>query len=162
MKLNLGCGDDIKKGYINIDVRRTKPEVLQIDLEKELLRFFPDESADEIIAKDFIEHLSWRVVGDFLRDCFRVLKKGGKLFIQCPDLEVIANQIILNPDFKYNELEGYKAISFWIYGEQNYSENTHKSGFTKPTIKKLLEQVGFTVTSLTNGGTNLLCEAIKP
>jgi predicted SAM-dependent methyltransferase len=162
MRLNLGCGDDIKKGYINIDVRRTKPEVLQIDLEKELLRFFPDESADEIIAKDFIEHLSWRVVEDFLKDCFRVLKKGGRLFIQCPDLEVIANQVILNPDFKYGELEGYKAISFWIYGEQNYPENTHKSGFTKPAIKKLLEQIGFTVISLTNGGTNLLCEAVKP
>jgi hypothetical protein len=25
MKLNLGCGDDVKEGYINIDVRKTKP-----------------------------------------------------------------------------------------------------------------------------------------
>jgi len=39
MKLNLCCGDDVRPGYINIDIRKTKPNVLVMDLEKELLNF---------------------------------------------------------------------------------------------------------------------------
>ena len=163
MKLNLGCGDDVREGYINIDVRKTKPNVLVIDLEKELLRAFPSESADEIVARDFIEHISWRRVEDLLKDIFRVLKKGGRLFIQVPDLEAIARKVILNPDFKYLELEGWKAISFWVYGAQDHEYNYHKSGFTIPTLKRLLESIGFAVEKIGNdGGSNIICHARKP
>ena len=163
MKLNLGCGDDVREGYINIDVRKTKPNVLVIDLEKELLKAFPDESADEIIAKDFIEHILWRRVEDLLKDIFRVLKRGGRLFIQVPDLEAIARKVILDPNFKYGDLEGWKAISFWVYGAQDYEENYHRSGFTIPTLKKLLEGIGFVVEKIENdGGTNIICHARKP
>jgi len=163
MKLNLGCGDDVREGYLNIDVRRTKQNVLQLDLEKEMLKPFPSDSVDEIIMKDFIEHLSWRVVEDFLKDCYRVLKKGGRMYIQVPDLEVIAKKVILNPNYRYGNLEGWKAISFWVYGAQDYLENAHKAGFTIPTLKKLLESVGFVVERIENdGGTNIICWVRKP
>jgi SAM-dependent methyltransferase len=163
MKLNLGCGGDVREGWLNIDVRKTHPKVLVLDLEKELLRPFPDGSVDEILAKDFIEHLSWRVVEDFLRDCYRVLKRGGRMFIQVPDLEAIARKVILNPDFKYGDLSGWKAISFWVYGGQEYSENTHKAGFTILTLKQLLESIGFVVEKIGgDGGTNIVCWVVKP
>jgi predicted SAM-dependent methyltransferase len=161
MKLNLGCGNDIRSGYINIDVRKTRAEVLQVDLEKEFLRFIPDNSVDELLLKDFLEHLSWRVVENFLKDCFRVLKKGGKIIIQVPDIEAIVQQVVQNPNYKFGDLEGFKAISYWIYGAQDYPENTHKAGFTKLTLKKLLEQIGFSIVKLETIGTNILCEATK-
>jgi SAM-dependent methyltransferase len=163
VKLNLGCGLDVREGYINIDVRKVHPKILVLDLEKELLKPFPDNSAEEIIAKDFVEHLSWRVVEDFLKDCFRVLKSGGRMYIQVPDLEAIAKKVILDPNFKYGELEGWKAISFWVYGGQEYPENTHRAGFTIPTLKKLLESIGFIVERIENDkGTNLICWVRKP
>jgi predicted SAM-dependent methyltransferase len=161
MKLNLGCGNDIRSGYINIDVRKTRADVLQVDLEKEFLRFIPDESVDELLLKDFLEHLSWRVVENFLKDCFRVLKKGGKIIIQVPDIEAIVQQVVQNPNYKFGDLEGFKAISYWIYGAQDYPENTHKSGFTRLTLKKLLEQIGFSIVKLETVGTNILCEVTK-
>jgi len=40
MKLNLCCGNDIRDGYINIDVRRTHEKVFVLDLEKDLLKVF--------------------------------------------------------------------------------------------------------------------------
>ena len=79
LKLNLGCGLDKREGYVNIDVREDVEPDMVIDLEKELLRRFEDESVDEILAKDFLEHLSWRVVETFLRDCHRVLKHNGRI-----------------------------------------------------------------------------------
>jgi len=156
MKLNLCCGDDVRKGYLNIDVRKTRPEVLVLDLEKELLRHFPDNSVDEVIAKDCVEHITWRKVEDLLKDVFRVLKSGGKAYIQVPDLEAIAKKIILNPEFKYGDLSGWKAISYWVYGGQEYEYNYHKAGFTIPTLRKLLESIGFKVVDIRNdGGTNI-------
>jgi ubiquinone/menaquinone biosynthesis C-methylase UbiE len=163
VKLNLGCGLDIRDGYINIDIRKVHPKILVLDLEKELLKPFPDNSAEEIIAKDFIEHLSWRAVEAFLKDCYRVLKSGGRMYIQVPDLEAIAKKVILDPNFKYGELEGWKAISFWVYGAQDYETNLHKSGFTIPTLKKLLESIGFVVERIENdGGTNVIASVRKP
>ncbi len=163
MKLNLGCGGDIREGYVNIDVRRTDNRVLVLDLEKELLSRFQDQSVEEIIAKDFIEHVSWRRVEDLLRDCYRVLKKGGRMYIQVPDLEAIARKVILDPSFCHGDLCGWKAISFWVYGGQDYPENTHKAGFTIPTLKRLLESIGFVVEKIENdGGTNIICWVVKP
>jgi SAM-dependent methyltransferase len=158
IKLNLGCGLDKRNGYINIDVREEVKPDLVIDLEKEFLKRFDNESVDEIIARDFIEHLSWRIVEDFLKDCYRVLKKGGRMYIQTPDLEAISKKVILNQDFKYGDLEGYKAISYWVYGSGDYgNESFHRAGFTIPTLKRLLEKIGFTIEDIKNdGGTNII------
>jgi len=163
VKLNLGCGGDVREGYLNIDVRKTHPKVLLLDLEKEMLTSFPDGSVEEILARDFLEHLSWRVVEAFLRDCHRVLKAGGRMYIQVPDLEAIARKVILNPHFERGEPEGWRAVSYWVYGAQDYPENAHKAGFTIPTLKKLLESIGFKVERIENdGGTNIVCWVCKP
>jgi len=162
LKLNLGCGLDKREGYVNIDIREDVEPDMVIDLEKELLQRFEDESVDEILAKDFLEHLSWRVVETFLRDCHRVLKHNGRIYIQTPDLEAIAKKVILNPNFKFGSLYGFKAVSYWVYGGQEYPENTHKSGFTMNSLKRLLEDIGFEVLELKNdGGTNIVCWARK-
>jgi SAM-dependent methyltransferase len=162
MKLNLCCGDDVRDGYINIDVRKIKTNVLVLDLEKELLKPFPSNSVEEIIAKDCLEHISWRRDEDLLRDIHRVLKCNGNLFIHVPDLEAIAKKVILNPDFCFGDLCGWKAISFLIYGGQDYEYNYHKSGFTIPTLKKLLETIGFVVDDIRNdGGSNIIAQARK-
>jgi SAM-dependent methyltransferase len=162
MKLNLCCGDDVRDGYINIDIRKTKPNVLVLDLEKELLKPFPSNTADEMIAKDCIEHVSWRRVEDLLRDIYRVLKCCGRVYIQVPDLEAIARRVILNPDFCYANLCGWKAISYWVYGAQDHEHNYHKSGFTIPMLRRLLESIGFGIIDIRNdGGTNIICWAYK-
>jgi len=162
MKLNLCCGDDVREGYINIDVRKTKHNVLVLDLEKELLKPFPSNSAEEVIAKDCIEHISWRRVEDLLRDIHRVLKCNGRVYIQVPDLEAITKKVIFNPDFCFDILCGWKAISYFVYGGQDYEYNYHKSGFTIGTLRRLLESIGFVVDDIMNdGGSNIITYARK-
>jgi len=162
MKLNLCCGLDLREGYINVDARKTRHDVCVLDLEKDLLKPFPDGSVEEIIAKDCIEHISWRRVEDLLKDMHRVLKCGGRVYIQVPDLEAIAKNVIFNPDFCFGDLCGWRAISYWVYGGQDYPENTHKAGFTVPTLRRLLESLGFSVVEIRgDGGTNIICWAYK-
>lgn len=162
IKLNLGCGEDILNNYINIDCRPIPNIDLCFAIDEHALPF-QDNLIAEIRMRDFLEHIPFRKVSFVLTECFRVLRKKGIVIIQTPDLEAIANKIILNPDFRYNELKGFEAISFWVYGAQDYPENYHKSGFTQQALSKLLRRIGFNIKHMENdGGTNIICEAIKP
>lgn len=162
MKVNLGCGRDKRPGYVNVDVRPDVEPDLVWNLEKLPLPF-QDNSVEEVLMKDVLEHVSWRRVEELLRDVYRIMRPGARLYVQVPDLEAIARKVILDPGFCYGDLCGWKAISYWVYGAQDYPENTHKSGFTIPTLRNLLESIGFVVESIGNdGGTNIVCWARKP
>lgn len=160
--LNLGCGLDKRKStrdvqWINVDVRREVNPDLVWDMEKTPYPFM-ENTFDLIIMRDSLEHVSFRKIDDVIKECHRILKPNGKLFIQCPDLEAIAHKVILNPARNGD----YKAISYWVYGSQDYPENSHKSGFTIKSLKNLLESHGFKVDSIRNdGGTNIIAEATK-
>ena len=80
MKLNLGCGKDIRVGYINID-RKPWPGVnIVMDIQEPLP--FPDGSVDEIRAWSVLEHLiEWEAV---VEECLRVLRPGGVLDAHVP------------------------------------------------------------------------------
>jgi len=157
IKINLGCGYDLRRGYLNIDIREIKGVDLCYDISEHNLPL-QDGIVSEILIKDFIEHLSWRKTDNLLNECLRTLKKGGKIHIQTPDLEAIAKKVILNPSYK----NLYKTISYWVYGEQDYSENVHRSGFTIPSLRTILKNIGFKIEKIENdGGTNIICIAIR-
>lgn len=79
-KLNLGCGGDIKEGYINLDSKKLPGVDVVWDIEKLPLPF-QNEEFDEILANDILEHVEYIPV---LKDLHRILKQGGKLAIRVP------------------------------------------------------------------------------
>lgn len=171
VKLNVGCGENKIDGYVNTDIRNdTNPDMV-IDLEK-IPYPFDNSSVDEILANDIIEHFSYKIVEDIVREWHRILKNDGKLIIKTPDFENIIN--ILKRDGvsfmgSTASLLGYEkktwmSISHWIYGGQDYSQNFHKLIFTKIELKKFLEYIGFWVDSIVDDkecGTNMICVARK-
>lgn len=79
-KLNLGCGNDTKEGYINLDSAKLPGVDVVWDIEKLPLPFQNDEF-EEILAQDILEHTEYIPV---LKDLHRILKTGGKLSIRVP------------------------------------------------------------------------------
>ena len=81
-KLNIGCGWDKKKGFINIDkVKEVKPDFV-VDIEKGLP--FKDNSFEYIYSEHCLEHIepqNWRFV---LREISRVAKHGCVLELKLP------------------------------------------------------------------------------
>jgi len=154
MKLNLGCGKDVKQGYINIDCRKLHGIDIVLDLEREKLPY-DDNSIDEILAKDIVEHFSFRNVENVLKEWHRVLKPDGLLVIQTPDFEQIASK------FYEGKIADWYRLSFWLYGAQDYQENLHKCIFTKRELTKLLNQIGFEIMEIFNDNTNIICKARK-
>ena len=80
-KLNLGCGTDIKDGYINIDIIDYEG-VTKVDLNK-LPYPFPNNYFNEILAISSIEHLTIDL-DILMKELHRIMKKNGKLIISVP------------------------------------------------------------------------------
>lgn len=80
--LNLGCGDKILPGYINIDTAPSRggksPDLVASvrDLKK-----VKTAIADEILAVHVIEHFYYWEVIPMLQSWKRVLKPGGRLIL---------------------------------------------------------------------------------
>jgi len=79
-RLNLGCGTDVRSGWVNLDVARLPGVDVVHDLE-ELPLPLEDDRFNEILAKDVLEHLDYVPV---LRELHRVLAPGGRLHVGSP------------------------------------------------------------------------------
>lgn len=83
MKLNLGCGNKILNGYINLDKRQWG----SVDVVRDVLRGLPfdDNKFDEVYASHFMEHIpAGEDLYFVISEVWRVLKDGGKFIIRVP------------------------------------------------------------------------------
>jgi len=81
VKLNIGCGTKLIKGYINVDIFKFKGVDIQHDL-NEYPYPFKENSATEIYCSHVIEHLN--DPDKSLTQLYRILKEKGKLIIKVP------------------------------------------------------------------------------
>jgi ubiquinone/menaquinone biosynthesis C-methylase UbiE len=84
LKLNLGCSNDIKEGYLNIDLYHKNPTVKIADVKN--LDFLDDNTVDEIIAHDILEHLPFNQSSHTIKEWCRVLAVGGIISIQTTNI----------------------------------------------------------------------------
>jgi len=167
IKLNCGCGGEIlpnSEGWVNIDYKKSPGVDRVINLEKEDLDY-SSNSVDHILLRDFLEHLSkWRQQS-FLENVHKVLKPGGDVYIQLPDLETLAKRylnILENPTEMQHPLTAEQFASS-LYGGQEYEGNYHKWGYDNKYLTKRLIDIGFLIKyAHGDGGQNLLCAGLKP
>jgi predicted SAM-dependent methyltransferase len=96
MKLNVGCGREVRTGWQNLDANPSMPGVERFDCRE---RFsYLDNSVAAIYTSHLIEHLDPAEAESFVHECFRVLQPGGVIRIVTPDFEVLAKEYIHNLD----------------------------------------------------------------
>lgn len=142
-KLNLGCGFDIKSGYINIDFQDFHNPDLVADIRK--LDMLPSEYYDEIIAQDCLEHFPRCDTEPALSEWSRLLKPGGVLKLRVPNL------IGLLELFSWEEkqsIEKQKTLVQCLFGTQAYEGDWHLTGFTQLLLEHYLENAGFFKTKI--------------
>lgn len=145
VKLNLGCGDKILPGYVNVDVVEARsgmrPDVV-CDLHD--LAPFADGTADEILSVHVVEHF-WRwEIRDVLREWMRVLKPGGRMIVECPNIQSACQTFLENPaQFSREDRDGQRTM--WVfYGDPAWKDPLmiHRWGYTPDSLKELLTEVG--------------------
>lgn len=85
MKLNLGCGKDIREGYVNVDyITKNTIDSFGIDVIADLSKPLPfdDNTVEGIYASHVFEHIpNWE---DLLIECHRVMKCNSTIEIRVP------------------------------------------------------------------------------
>jgi glycosyltransferase involved in cell wall biosynthesis len=144
-RLNLGCGDKILPGYINVDVAESragkKPDVI-CDLRQ--LTSFENESADEILSVHVIEHFwRWEAL-DILKEWVRVLRPGGTMILECPNLLSACEALLANPDAGASPGEGGQRTMWVFYGDPAWHDPlmVHRWGYTPRSLAQLMEEAG--------------------
>lgn len=145
VKLNLGCGDKILPGYVNVDVVEARagkaPDVL-CDLRE--LTPFADDCADEVMSVHVVEHF-WRwEVEDVLKEWVRVLKPGGKFIVECPNLQAACEAFLADPDARSAPDKRGQTTMWVFYGDPQWKDPlmVHRWGYTPNSLGQLLRSVG--------------------
>lgn len=134
IRLNIGCGDVPIPGYINIDKHVASADKIMDALDLE----YSDNTIDEIYSSHLLEHFGKREVPKALKEWYRVLKFGGKLSLNLPNLEWCLKNWLAKP-----ENEKWGIFLDMIYGLQTNDGEYHKTGFTKARLETLLKEAGF-------------------
>ncbi len=147
MRLNLGCGDKILPGYINVDVAPSragrKPDVLS-DIRS--LEVFENDSADEILAIHVIEHIDrWEVV-QVLRRWNQVLKQGGKLILETPNLISACKALLADPVSAARPGQSGQMSMWPLYGDPSWRDPLmmHKWLYTPQSLAEVMSEAGYT------------------
>ncbi len=145
LRLNLGCGDKILPDYVNVDIvasrRGMRPDVL-CDLHK--LTPFSDNSVDEILSVHVVEHF-WRwEVRDILREWVRILKPGGRMILECPNLESACRTFLEDPATRAREDQQGQRTMWVFYGDPAWKDPymIHRWGYTPLSLAELLTEIG--------------------
>lgn len=141
LKLHLACGHDYNEDYINVDLYAPPDAKCDVRFDVQKLPY-PDNSVDEIKAFHIIEHFHFFEVKDLLNEWYRVLKPGGRLYLETPDfLETCRSFVEGSPVMPIEEwrvlLYGHFFAHPWVPGQ------THKFLFTENQLRTNLTWAGF-------------------
>lgn len=175
MKLNVCCGDDYREDYINIDFSDIKSDgsKIKVDLVRNVLGGLPydDNSVDEIVFRESLEHFNrWNGL-KILEELFRVLKPGGDIDLTVPpalkQMQILliqfqkARNVTMDDFFKAHE-----RFSVWkwhedLLGATNPDKSlgdSHLTLYTQHTLRPILEYVGFKIIYIDD---NIWVKAVK-
>lgn len=140
LKLHLACGHDYQKDYINIDLYPVEGVVTDVQFDVAKLPF-DDNTVDEIRAFHIIEHFDWHTGQRTLEEWYRVLKPGGRLWLETPDFLASCDAFVKGDAGFRNMLYGHFFAMPWIPGQ------THKFLFTEEQLRIQLHWAGFKATN---------------
>jgi predicted SAM-dependent methyltransferase len=165
--LHLGCGMQIKDGWVNLDIDGGSAPVLPSNCSPQT-RFIShdlrsgvlpldDESCEFIYSSHFFEHLEYNDGVRLMRDCHRVLRLSGTFRAALPDFEKLFRAYIDRNEEHfnlYNILDVYpdrppETITMCDHINLGVYEFGHKCIYDEEKACRLLRHLGFASAEIT-------------
>ena len=143
MRLNLGCGRDIKEGWMNIDMLPIRADNY---IQWNLLNGFPDQLRDVTFIKSdhFWEHLTYNEGVELIRQSFIILNKGGVFRISLPKFKDSFKAYVEGNIDHFKDLWWVEPKTFLGYlNYAVYQNGEHKCLWDEEEIIRVLQMVGF-------------------
>jgi len=143
LMVDLGCGENPREGYVGVDIR----DIDGIEYPNTDVRNLPfkDNEIDVVRAIHIIEHLPRNEILSVFKEWHRVLKKNGKMLIECPNFLYIATEYMCLQD---DDFDQKRSLFEWLYGEQDYEYNYHYACYDYWILEYFLREAGFNSVKL--------------
>lgn len=133
-KLEIGAGGYFKgSDYEQLDSRPLPGVDHVCDAGKELP--FPANTFDEVYSSQTLEHFSYLVTNNIINNWHRVVKPGGRLILDLPDIKGMID------DYEEGRND-WDHFVHRLYGGQDYEGNTHYTMFTLTEFLVKLDRMG--------------------
>ncbi len=157
LKLHLGCGSELKQGWLNVDLINSQPSItpgtqfINYDLRLGVLPL-QDASCEFVYSAHFFEHLECQQGLRLMRDSYRVLRPGGTFRVALPTFTNMF-RAYLDRDFGYFDLNdifeafpelerGSETLVDYVnYGVYQFGE--HKCIYDEEKTLLILNRLGF-------------------
>jgi predicted SAM-dependent methyltransferase len=145
MALHLGCGPNIKSGWVNVDLNSAAD--LTLDARERLP--FADGVFSIIYSEHFYEHFRYpRDIRHLLSECYRVLEPGGIHSFAVPDGEMVLRHYTTREYADHAEAQ-LRCNPPWCRTQMDHvnyclrQDGEHHWYYDEETMRLLLEEIGF-------------------
>jgi len=147
-KLNLGCGNEYRDGWVNVDIDSSKRTDICCDFIN-LKKHFNENSIDQIYMIHSISYLNLWESRIFFKDSYDLLKTGGILELEFPDIEKCSKIIVESQDFE-NCIEAIRGIYAFDLDQIKNKENyrPYSFGWSGKYMRDTLIKIGYTEISI--------------
>lgn len=167
LKIHLGCGRDIKPGWVNIDLRPRA--LLQNELndygntvfvQHDLRVGLPleENSCDFIYSSHHFEHMSYQDGLKLMYDCYRILRPSGTFRVVLPNMREVFSRYLegdtgyfeLVDIYRYYpEMEPETRTLIDYVNHAAYQLGQHKFMYDEEKVTQVLHSIGFKSVAVT-------------
>lgn len=152
-RLNLGCGNDIRNGFVNVDRLPSKSDNYRQGDIQCIDWLVEDNTVETIIALDCLEYISPKHLKSTLENWAKKLSPGGVMKILVPDCHLAAKSFVQGQ----LNIQEYQII---VFGTQE--NNDERLCLIDSTILiGMLKEFGLTISLKRYDGVAIYLEAVK-
>ena len=148
LKVNLGNGPFTHSGWLNLDCRMS---LRQEDLSCDLRRSWPlrDGSAKYVFAEHVLEHFAYPdEINHILKECHRVLRKGGVLRAIVPNTERYLRSYTEKDEDFVRQVTGANGSNLSLVNVMMRENGFHKYAYDYEELERTLKRAGFETVML--------------
>lgn len=142
--LNIGCsiprGQYKQVEWVNVDMGRGN-----MDVKGDMLALpFASNHFEQIHCVHVLEHVTRDKISVALSEMYRVLRPGGKAYIEVPDFYRQCKNMV--KAYERNDKKRIHIFRTAIYGKTEIPGMSHHFGFDEDTLREYMEKEGFSVS----------------